>query len=275
MQTSQYHIFSLPAELLESLTPRNLVNRVPTRPPSPDLVVPASKSGPRACAVCQGKIFLDVDEQRAHFRSDWHRYNVKTRLTGGQSISEAAFSQLLEGTQIRLINRRSLIPDVGLDDSLSGSASSSDDEDDDEDAVNTLVNKTKRLNTRSSSPESASKNPPITALTWFHSPPSTQIGIYRSILPLKTTPESYLNELRRLQPSPPEGRTWAMFMVAGGHFAGAIVRVSRGEDDDEEDEKSRKKRAKKPKPETEVLLHKTFHRYTSKPSTRNLYVMTN
>lgn len=58
-----------------------------------------------------------------------------------------------------------------------------------------------------------------------------------------------------------------MFMVAGGHFAGAIVRVSRAEDDaEEESPNARKNKQKKPKQETEVLLHKTFHRYTSKHS---------
>jgi len=62
-----------------------------------------------------------------------------------------------------------------------------------------------------------------------------------------------------------EGRTWAMFMVAGGHFAGAVVRVSRPDEDEEkEDEaRSKKKKPKRPKPDTEVLNHKTFHRYTS------------
>lgn len=53
-------------------------------------------------------------------------------------------------------------------------------------------------------------------------------------------------------------------MIAGGHFAGAVVRVSRAYDDDSgDDEKARKRKQKKPKPETEVVLHKTFHRYTS------------
>jgi hypothetical protein len=58
-----------------------------------------------------------------------------------------------------------------------------------------------------------------------------------------------------------------MFMVAGGHFAGAIVRVSRGADDDADEEPNpqKKKKPKKPRPDTEVLNHKTFHRYTSEP----------
>ena len=61
-----------------------------------------------------------------------------------------------------------------------------------------------------------------------------------------------------------------MFMVAGGHFAGALVQVSQPKDEEEEAHvegdtgKGRKKKLKKPKLETEVLRHKTFHRYTSK-----------
>ena len=58
-----------------------------------------------------------------------------------------------------------------------------------------------------------------------------------------------------------------MFMVAGGHFAGAVVRVGRVADEQEEVVQARKRKPPKPKPETEVLNHKTFHRYTSKPVT--------
>ena len=58
-----------------------------------------------------------------------------------------------------------------------------------------------------------------------------------------------------------------MFMVAGGHFAGAVVRVSKEEDqvfkEDEDVAGKKKKRQNKLKPDTEVLKHKTFHRYTS------------
>lgn len=54
-------------------------------------------------------------------------------------------------------------------------------------------------------------------------------------------------------------------MVAGGHFAGAVVRVSRSDDDKKEEAEASqgKKKPKRPKPEIEVLKHKTFHRYTS------------
>lgn len=66
-----------------------------------------------------------------------------------------------------------------------------------------------------------------------------------------------------------------MFMVAGGHFAGAVVRVSKEEDEVvnvDDDVVGKKKRPKKLKPDTEVLKHKTFHRYTSR-SFRSLTLM--
>jgi hypothetical protein len=152
---------------------------------------------------------------------------------------------------------------AGLEDSLSGSASS-DEGDDDSDAVSTLVNKTKRLTARSPSPDSTPGKLPASALIWFHSPPSIQLGFYKAVLPLGTESSMYTEELRKMQRLIPGGRKWAMFMVAGGHFAGAIVRVSHPEEGTDEEVPSRQgKKPKKSKSELEVLLHKTFHRYTS------------
>lgn len=259
------HVFALPKNLLDSLTPRNLVNKPRTRTPSPEPALAVVSSGQRACNICLGTTFNDVDEQRIHFKSDWHRYNVKMRMSGGSVVTESAFGQLVEGAfPFPYLKRRSEAVAPGLEDSLSGSASSSDDDDDSDDAVNTLVKRTGRLSTRSSSPESSPRSP-LVPIIWFHSPPSTQIGVYRTIFPLQTETKDYVRELADLQAQKPGGRTWAMFMVAGGHFAGAVVRVSR--DPDEDDEPAGKsKKQRKPKPDTEVLLHKTFHRYTSKPS---------
>jgi hypothetical protein len=149
---------------------------------------------------------------------------------------------------------------LALDDSLSGSASSSNESD--SDTVATLVNKNKKT----PSPEYASRSIPQTALVWFHSPPSTQIGLYKAIFPSGTPSTLYLSELRALQDNVEEGRKWAMFMVAGGHFAGAVVRVSRPEDEEDTQGPRANKSRKKTIPDTEVLRHKTFHRYTSSSS---------
>ncbi|OAX38977.1 hypothetical protein K503DRAFT_856341 [Rhizopogon vinicolor AM-OR11-026] len=245
--TQRYHVFSLPPELLETLTPRNLISRPPPRVPSPVQPAPLAPNNARACNICLGATFSDVDEQRSHFRSDWHRYNVKIRLRGGSPVTEPAFAQLVDG----------------LEDSLSGSASS-DESSDDSDAVKALVSKIKRTS-RSPSP-SEERQTPLTAVTWFHSPPSTQIGVYRMLFPIDTPATSYLAELKSMQERVGGGRKWAMFMVAGGHFAGAVVQVSRPEEEQDLQVSSAKakKRPPKPKPETTILKHKTFHRYTTR-----------
>lgn len=65
-----------------------------------------------------------------------------------------------------------------------------------------------------------------------------------------------------MQAPVPEGRKWTLFMVAGGHFAGLVVRVSRATEGAVD--ANQKGKQKKPAPEMEILRHKTFHRYTSK-----------
>jgi hypothetical protein len=265
--SSSYHIFSLPKLLLDTLTPRNLISQTPPHSPSPPAAHPPQAQGARTCNVCFAATFADVDEQRNHYRSDWHRYNVKVRLNGGSAVTEPDFAHLVDGMlycyRTLFIFHTYLCLD--LDDSISGSASSDEDSSSDSDAVAALMSKTKRV-TLSPSPTSESRRAPQTALAWFHSPPSTQIGIYKVVFPSHLPTSSQLSELKEMQHIVEDGRKWAMFMVAGGHFAGAVVRVSKAEEDDEiEDEGStkKKKKPKKPKPDTEVLKHKTFHRYTS------------
>ncbi|KAG5647891.1 hypothetical protein DXG03_007815 [Asterophora parasitica] len=246
---SQYHVYSLPTELLTALTPRYLANASqPPREDSPEPAAATTSTGPRACNICLGASFAVLDEQRAHFRSDWHRYNVRTRLAGGNPVTEADFSQLVDA----------------LEDSISGSESSSEEDDSsDSDAVNTLVNRTRKL-ARSPSPDAQPRSAPQSAVTWFHSPPSTQIGVYKALYSDPKDHAAYLSELQEMQQPQETGRTWAMFMVAGGHFAGAIVRVSRPAEDEREATKNKKKRPQKSTPDTDVIRHKTFHRYTTR-----------
>lgn len=93
-----FYVFSLPSDLLDTLVTRTLVEPAP-RIPSP---VPASRpsaplTGSKSCNVCLGATFTDVDDQRNHFRSDWHRYNVKLRLRNADVVTETQFASLIEG----------------------------------------------------------------------------------------------------------------------------------------------------------------------------------
>lgn len=36
-----------------------------------------------------------ISEQRVHFKSDWHRYNLKRKLAGKPPIDEGSFEALL------------------------------------------------------------------------------------------------------------------------------------------------------------------------------------
>ncbi|KAK7056226.1 hypothetical protein VNI00_002778 [Paramarasmius palmivorus] len=246
-----YYLYSLPQQLLDTLTPRNLLTSSADEEKTPEPQLQATNTvatGPRACNVCLGISFSDVEQQRAHFRTDWHRYNVKVRLNGGQPVAEQDFAQLLDG----------------LEDSISGSESSNDSEgSSDSDAIVSLLNK-HRVTSRPDSPTTSTPSVPQSAIAWFHSPPSTQIGVYRTVFPRSTPKTEYLPALKALQHKTPDGRKWAMFMVAGGHFAGAVIRVSRPEVEEEEEQGRSKKKPKGPPPNNEVLRHKTFHRYTTR-----------
>lgn len=157
---------------------------------------------------------------------------------------------------------------LALEDSLSGSASESTDEGSDTESdkrLATLLSRaTLKSRSRSNSPSSNQRNLPLTPLVWFHSPPSTQIGVYRATFSSPGTKIPYLDQLREIQNcQEAEGKKWALFLVAGGHFAGAVVRVHRDRSKDDDGGKTKRGKPKRVIPDTEVILHKTFHRYTS------------
>ena len=45
------------------------------------------------CLTCKCE-FLEREDQVAHYRSDWHRYNIKLRLLGQANVSEEAFEEI-------------------------------------------------------------------------------------------------------------------------------------------------------------------------------------
>lgn len=55
---------------------------------------PKEKLAGLFCGSCNIK-FTDLPEQRFHYTLDWHRYNVKMKLHGQGSVTEAKFSEML------------------------------------------------------------------------------------------------------------------------------------------------------------------------------------
>ena len=151
---------------------------------------------------------------------------------------------------------------VGLSDSLSGSESTSEgEENSDTDRVGQLLARSKL--SKSSRPSTPTPiRIPRTALACFHSTPSTQLRVYNAVFPQEMEQDEYVSELKSMQEPKPEGRLWTMVMIAGGHFAAIVVRVQ-SPIEDELATPLRKGKQPKPKQDHEILLHKTFHRYTS------------
>jgi hypothetical protein len=154
-----------------------------------------------------------------------------------------------------------------LEGSISGSDSSSDDDLDP--TSNTVSKLMTQVTFNDNSSGQKSILAPRSPVTWFHSPPSTQLGIYGSIFSMNSEQGSYLSELKSLQMPQSGGRIWIILMVAGGHFAGVVVQVASPHSDAQAQlpQKTGKKSSKSTQgpypPPFKVLKHKTFHRYTS------------
>lgn len=156
-----------------------------------------------------------------------------------------------------------------LNESISGSDSSSDDEelaDNPADPLATLLKKQAIL----SSPDnvddpqsSVTRGPGKAPLIWFTSPllpPSTSLGVYRGLF--STTEQvdsSYLTALRSKQlTAHAKGKVPHIFlcMIGGGHFAAMIASLA--------PKISKRHAIGVDERQPAVIVHKTFHRYTTR-----------
>jgi hypothetical protein len=234
-------------------------------------------SGALRCQTCPNAGFDTIEEQRAHFKSDWHRYNAKAKLTGRAVAAEEWENMVEGGFQTPIVEMTPANP-VGIS-SISGSASSSSGSS--QSKITRLLNK-QSLAPRDDSDEEAElldrrrRAQLRTAIIWFSPtlpldslgvPKDTQFGVHRALFPPFDTAADYLAELRRMQlpteaVEEEEERRITMLMVAGGHFAGMVVAL-RARD-------KRERQEVKGAGDIRVVKHKTFHRYTSEPPTTNL-----
>lgn len=283
MNAGPLYAFSLPQELLQVIqlrSPFGTASDVAPENEATDLDAedPDNKAAARSdgsalrCSLCGIARFESISDQRAHFSSDWHRYNIKRSLSDKPAVKEEEWDSLLEG----------------LSDSISGTASSSEDESDDNEAgdgntVSRLLAKQKlSADPSNDSDEVEEPSRPMSVnspLLWFEAPQEvkdTQFGIYKTIFPTATknsTPTSWTAELQNLQVSEdssrlgkraaaridgvstdPSSRKWTLLAVGGGHFAGAVVSLV-------PQLNNRNGRIER---ELVLLASKTFHRYTTR-----------
>lgn len=95
-------MYNLPSDILTTLQQKDGV--VPDTPEAQDVEAKAEHDGTKsagaasttACSLCD-QLFLTVEEQRSHIRSDLHNYNLKLKLRGLEPVSEVEFETLVKG----------------------------------------------------------------------------------------------------------------------------------------------------------------------------------
>eukprot|EP00198_Chlamydomonas_reinhardtii_P013555 XP_001702892.1 predicted protein [Chlamydomonas reinhardtii] len=197
---------------------------------------------------CPG--FSSPQEQRQHFKTDWHRYNVKRRLAKQPAVSEEQFEKVLEqGTEM----------------SISGSESETDEEDDDEDTIDEEgpvpgegALGPKQFRKKGAPAPAPSAIPRET----FQAADGSLFSVWRCLLrqdhvkaaaaDQPSGPQELLGELRRLRGA---AGKWVVVLLRGGHFAATVFKAREG-------------RAANPGKHDadalegfDVVAHKTFHRY--------------
>ncbi|XP_064614070.1 uncharacterized protein LOC135477796 [Liolophura sinensis] len=183
-----------------------------------------------SCNFCQTE-FPHRNEQKHHYRSDWHRFNLKQRIKGLNSVSEDAFETI-----------------SGNISSLSGSDTDSDGSDTESDCpprskpLGVPARMRQSLCNGSDSESesglyqenpSARKYPKV----FLRNSSGQLISLYRCVLYHKKNPPETCADITTIASSLPDHMTWVVMMAGGGHFAAAIF------DRDT------------------VVQHKTFHRY--------------
>ncbi|CAD5117869.1 DgyrCDS6614 [Dimorphilus gyrociliatus] len=144
------------------------------------------------------------DEQVTHYKSDWHRCNLKRKLKNLEKISEEKFD----------------VADVGDISSISGSDSESElEEIIDESSVQESDHKI--------------RHPRL----FLRNKEGKLFSIFHCILYNKKDEPENENDLREIIKGLAIKTKWSIFMLSGGHFAGAVF------------------------DKNAMILHKTFHRY--------------
>ncbi|KAK3101748.1 hypothetical protein FSP39_006094 [Pinctada imbricata] len=184
----------------------------------------------KSCNTCSVE-FEHRSEQKEHFKSDWHRYNLQQKIKGRNSVTAERFEEILgsvssisgsesdsEDEDVTVINKMLTRPLLTAPDTTDSSAYSSNESD---------------VETSRAMEEQGRKYPKI----FFRNADGDVISVYRCVVQHKKNPASSHQELVSMVAGIPQKVRWVVLMASGGHFAGAVF------DRDK------------------VVAQKTFHRY--------------
>ncbi|XP_035757001.1 ankyrin repeat and zinc finger domain-containing protein 1 [Egretta garzetta] len=148
------------------------------------------------CSTC-GQVFGSREEQTEHYRLDWHRFNLKQRLLGRQTLPVEVFEE------------KTCAGDVS---SISGSDSESSD----------ASSESELLPSASNSPGTPQTSRSHKVL--FRNAKGQLISAYRCVLGTGKGVSEEPAELTASLQSLGASTCWVVLMMGGGHFAGAVFR---------------------------------------------------
>lgn len=233
--------------------------------PSVDVTGKREVSNSLNCGLCSLE-FKDQDTRRAHYKTSFHTFNVKRNFKGLNPVSQTEFENIIKENKIQ--------PKTPISDSESESESPADEKeesDDDESDDNneeileeTIARELEQLSLNGKQEgESASYLATRSSQMYFKSkliPESQVFGIYKSLFDSESIKRP-IEELRLWNEVEEQTSSIsALFMMGGGHFAGAIVshqRINVQNNPKKQDQSSQEQAVN-------FIEHKTFHRYTTR-----------
>lgn len=209
-----------------------------------------SLSNHSRCMACDTQ-FSDMDEARVHYKLDFHRYNLKRSISGLSPVTEDKFEQLIDTASIE---------------SLSGSDDSESESETELDQVEQLLSR-QALTVDHDEEESISYLNTRSPYILFKSPllqSDKVFGVYKALFGEKYLEDHHHNSpldvLHRWSLTSVKQGKSALFMIGGGHFAGAIV--SHVPKNIKGNAKSKTESVQEQK--VDIIVSKTFHRYTTR-----------
>lgn len=273
IDANELYLYDLPEKILGSLELiyfDSSTTVVPSQsvPPTPKQVVEVNTNAKEdkpihnvnVCSVCKLQFDLKAsqNEKRDHYRSDYHRLNLKRSISNLPPLSESEFDRLIEEESIESIS--------GSDDS---SESESEDELSSSTKLDTIIEKFDSVSMDKNDTNDDEEEGTISYLNtnspfiYFKSiliPEGKVFGVYKSVFTERQLQENPVETLRSFSNPPIKTKKSALLMIGGGHFAGAIISHI------PKNIKGNAPNFKESKQEqlTNIIESKTFHRYTTR-----------
>lgn len=182
--------------------------------------------GVLSCRLCGIDSFESLELHHAHYKSDWHKFNLKLKMAGADSVSLQEFESIFQQGE----TTGGLKTDQEVIFLLDSEESESEDSSDD-DLKTTTITKEEDEDTPQNTPNVGS--PKI----MFTTAEGTRFCVWKRLL-LPAKEDVQFADCVGLLRGVKDRSKWTILLSHGGHFAGAVM------------------------DKTSCICHKTFHRYT-------------